>query len=60
MRPKAAVRQTALQGVSETIDEPDVLAGFEDASISATEAAILSKHHLLDYDEYEQVGVDGL
>jgi hypothetical protein len=54
--PQTAVRDAILAGVSARLDD-DAVRGLEDVSISATEAACLSRDELLDWSEYRAVAL---
>lgn len=54
--PRTAVRDVILAGVSDGLDA-DAVRGIEDVSLSSTEAACLSGHNLLDWDEYREVAL---
>lgn len=54
MTPRTHIRDAVLRSVTE--DHPTaVVEAIEDCGVSATEAACLSRHALLDFDEYRQV-----
>jgi hypothetical protein len=55
-RPQTAVKDAIIDGVSPRLDD-DAVRGIEDVSVSATEAACLSRHELLDWSEYREVAL---
>jgi len=54
--PRTAVKDAILASVSEGLDD-DAVRGVEDVSVTATEAACLSRHELLDFAEYREVAL---
>ena len=56
MNPRTAIRDAILAAASEGLAEDEVRA-LEDVGLSATEAACLSRHELLDWAEYREVAL---
>jgi len=54
--PRTTIEDAILATVSEELDA-DAVRGVEDVTLSATEAACLDKHYLLDFDEYLEVAL---
>jgi hypothetical protein len=52
--PRTAVRDAILHGVSPRLNA-DAVQALEDVGLSATEAACLSRHELLDWSDYREV-----
>jgi len=56
MHPRTALRDAVLADLTADLNRSEVDAVL-DASVSATEAACLSSHHLVDFDEYREVAL---
>ena len=54
VRPQTTVRDTILSTLSPDLT-PEAVDAVEDVTLSSTEAACLSSHELLDWDEYRGV-----
>lgn len=57
MQPTTELKEVVLCQVSENITTHPTLCAVESCALRSTEAAILSDHHLLDWDEYSEVAL---
>ena len=57
MTAQTQISETVLCTASANVDSHQMLCTVEELSLSSTEAACLSSHALLDWDEYSEVAL---